>query len=216
MLGQWENWDATLLRVINREWACGALDWVMAVVCSEKLFLPLIAGAVLGLLLFGGVKGRIAVVLVALNLAVGDGLVNQGIRRAVQRPRPAEAVVGTRKVTWDDWAPKVRETRKASAKPGGRSFPSGHVINNVTALVTLAWFYRWLAPWAAGWIVLMGVARVYTGAHYFSDVVGTVWLGLAVSGGILLAAEGLRRALRTRLPAAVAGFGLLDLGRARG
>lgn len=79
--------------------------------------------------------------------------------------------------------------------PGG-SFPSGHVLN-LTAGLGFAWFLAytllpqswwrttivWLLP---VYTLLLGVARVYSGQHWLSDVVGgyllgALWLWLSVS-----------------------------------
>jgi undecaprenyl-diphosphatase len=89
------------------------------------------------------------------------------VKAAVDRPRPPEALIGT----------------------SGSSFPSGHAANSV--------LYVWLAVTivvrlrpgmaraalvvAAGIVVtaLIGLSRVYLGAHYLSDVSGGWALGAA-------------------------------------
>ena len=86
---------------------------------------------------------------------------------------------------------------------GDTSFPSGHSSMAAALAVTLAallWRTR-LRPWAVGlgalYAVLMGVARVYLGVHYPTDVLAGWALGVAWAGGVaLLLRERLREAQR--------------------
>lgn len=75
-----------------------------------------------------------------------------------------------------------------SVEPGGCgglfSFPSNHAINTAAA----AAFIQVLYP-RAGWIAwpivaLVGLARVYVGAHYVTDVLGGWMIGGAIGGGV--------------------------------
>ncbi len=71
----------------------------------------------------------------------------------------------------------------------GFSFPSGHVFGTVL-LVGAIWFVfmqvthshprRWALTVAAlSWVILMGLQRIYAGAHWASDVLGAyLWGGL--------------------------------------
>jgi undecaprenyl-diphosphatase len=94
--------------------------------------------------------------------------------RLIDRPRPDAALVGV------------------AGEVHGGSFPSGHVLTNVAIfglLVFLAyaglrpsWYRTLLMAVCAVPIVFVGVARIYAGHHWPSDVLGGYMLG-----GLLLA-----------------------------
>jgi undecaprenyl-diphosphatase len=63
----------------------------------------------------------------------------------------------------------------------GPSFPSGHVATNTIIAVFCTLFYR-----RRGWLywfvtAAVGYSRIYLGAHWPSDVVATVFLGIGES-----------------------------------
>ena len=185
---------------MNQGCAHPAWDWLFATISSAELFAPIIGVAAVAFLWFGGARGRLLVAVAALNLAIGDGLVNRGIRAVVRRPRPHETLVGTRKIGWSNGAPQVGTIRSAYGTPGGKSFPSAHMINNTSTGATVAWLYPATAIPVVAWLTLMGVARVYCGAHYPSDVLGSVWLGLACAAFNIALLEAAWRLARSRCP----------------
>ena len=108
----------------------------------------------------------------------GSGLLNRAIKMLIARPRPA--------------APDVNVFRLH----GGQSFPSGHVTFYVCyfgflffvayALLPKRSFARRLALTLTSlMIALVGLSRVYLGAHWPSDTIGayflgSLWLGLSL------------------------------------
>ena len=87
--------------------------------------------------------------------------------------------------------PTVPPVLQVTEHPGASSYPSGHTIFIVTVTVVLmvCLGYRFLPRWARpiGWAVvaiaifLNAIARIYTGAHWPSDVLG----GILIAGAWL-------------------------------
>jgi len=113
------------------------------------------------------------------------------VKELLQRPRPPGAIVDA--AVGDLW-----------------SYPSGHVVRAMALVAVLAWLAtsRWtwnrrtLLALAAGLLAgfVMGVARIATGAHWPTDVLGGLLLGTVYVLLFALAAEALeaRRAVSRR------------------
>jgi undecaprenyl-diphosphatase len=179
LLNQIQSWDLALQKLINQQWTAPWLDTLMAAISSPALFLPFLIIGFVAALLLGSFRLRIFVLLALLNLGIGDGIINQELRSLIQRNRPHERVIGTRRVEWrQDDDVRVRITEKKKKDASGNSMPSGHVLNNTSVAYTAAVLFPALRWPLALWVVLMGYARVYTGAHYPSDVLVSILLAL--------------------------------------
>lgn len=125
----------------------------------------------------GGVLGVIVVPLLVLALllalrrwwaaiyflaasVVSAGLV-QLVKNLVDRPRPEEILVAV------DFG----------------SFPSGHAANAATIAVVLGIVLRRRWVWALGalWVIGMMLSRNYLGAHWLTDTVGGLVLGVGIA-----------------------------------
>jgi membrane-associated phospholipid phosphatase len=122
--------------------------------------------------------------LLALALAVGGGaLLNLALKHSFHRQRP------------------ILENPLVTLSSYG--FPSGHtmgatVFYGVLALCVTYWIRGWSRRVAVGWaaafvIALIGASRIYLGAHYFTDVIGAIAVGLAWLAFSWTGVETLRR-----------------------
>jgi undecaprenyl-diphosphatase len=181
--------DQKLLFLINRQWTGPALDRVMALLSSFDAWVPLIVLLVALLLWRGGFHARALVVCAVVAVAINDGLISNGLKHLVSRPRPHQSIDQVRQVDLAKATPRLLAVAKparvrysASAPDlqdlAGRSFPSSHTINTTAVALLVACFYRrrgWLAFLPA---LAVGYSRVYTGSHWPSDILASFFLGL--------------------------------------
>ncbi len=181
--------EVSLFYLINTEWINPWLDWVMAIASSASLWLPLLFLLVAALAIWGGFKGRAMVACAALTLAVGDGLVTRLLKDNIGRPRPHKTLSGVRMLDLAKTKPRILALGQplriryftADENPsGGRSFPSGHAVNNFAIATIFALFLRfgWLFYFPAA---LVAYSRVYTGSHWPSDIVVSFFLGVGIA-----------------------------------
>jgi undecaprenyl-diphosphatase len=192
--------DQKLLFLINRQWTGPVLDRVMALLSSFDAWLPPMLLLIALLLWLGGFRARTFVLCAGLIVGINDGIISNSLKHLVNRPRPHQSIDGVRQV---DLAratprmlalaspPKIKLSAALDDLEGvaGRSFPSAHTINITSVALLTACFYRrrgWLA-----FLPALGVAysRVYTGSHWPSDVLASIFIGLGATLLLLCALE---------------------------
>lgn len=160
----------------SREWfykvtRLGESDWVFVLCALSLLGLYLLFRRQPPRRLAAGGRLLLDATLFVLAAVAGSGLVVQAIKHAVGRARPKyfETLGAT------DFSPFMFDA-------GHASFPSGHTAT-AFALATVVMLFRrqWAAP-AFVFAALIGISRIATSAHYFSDVIG----GAVVGAGFTL------------------------------
>ncbi len=187
--------DEKLLLLINRDWTSPTLDRVMAGASSFDAWAPLIIILVLILIIRGGFKMRAFVITAALLVGVNDGLISKSLKRLIDRPRPHQTHNDVRIVDLAKAKPrllalflpvKVKLSRSSLEDVEGRSFPSSHTMNTLAVALAGAAFFGWRAWLLFAIAALVAYSRIYTGSHWPSDVLTSLFLG-AGSSLLLLA-----------------------------
>lgn len=174
------------------------MDSFMATLSCLEVWLPLIFIIAAVAAVRGGFRTRAMLVVLALVIAVMDAGVSDTIKKIVNRPRPREAQEGVRVVDLQPGAPRFLSVSKpadvhlsqAPEEPAtGHSFPSGHTINTFSVATVLTLFYKKRGLWCFIPAALVGYSRIYTGAHWPSDVLVSAFLGVGTTLLLVIALE---------------------------
>ena len=166
------------------------MDRVMALLSSWDVWLPIAALLLVFLLVRGGFQARAFVVTVGLIVGINDGVVSNSLKHLINRPRPHQSLDGVRVVDLAKARPrilavfrpvKVKLSHPTLTAVEGRSCPSSHTINIFSVALVAVCFFGRRAAWTFLIAALVAYSRIYVGAHWPSDVLVSIPLGLGAS-----------------------------------
>ena len=175
------RWDIALFNLINNGTHNRLFDVVMPFLTDIDNWRIPLAVIWVGLLIFGGKKGRLVALLAGVCLALTDQLSSSLLKPYFARIRPCNALENVRLL--------VNCTRAFS-------FPSSHATNIFAQAALFSYTYRKLTPVLIPLAVLVAYSRVYVGVHFPFDVLFGALLGIACTAVVLLSKGQVVRAVR--------------------
>jgi undecaprenyl-diphosphatase len=169
--------DEGLFRLLNVEFIHPLLDIFMPWVTEPKNFYLFFVVTSLGLIIWGGSKGRKALVLVLIAILISDQS-TMLLKEQLQRIRPCNAVDNARLL--------IGCTQSFS-------LPSAHAANIFSAAAILSFTYKKTVPFFLLIAFLVAYSRIYVGVHYPLDVLAGSFLGLISAAVILLIEKEMHR-----------------------
>ncbi|MBM3834792.1 MAG: phosphatase PAP2 family protein [Verrucomicrobia bacterium] len=161
--------DFALFRFINLALQNSLLDWLFPFLSWNPFFIPTAFIIGIGLIWKGGTRGRVFLLLVVVVMALGDGMICNSIKHAIDRGRPFEVMPDAR----------VLVGRGSSA-----SMPSSHAANWFAATTIAYLFYRRTVWFMLPISIIVGVARIYVGVHFPGDVLAGAVFGTFYAAAI--------------------------------
>jgi undecaprenyl-diphosphatase len=162
--------DIRLFHWVNPAMNNRVLDVFMPFCSGNAYFVPALVLICLGLILRGGVRGRICVLMLIFVVGLGDGMICNTLKHLISRPRPF----------WDiadvHMPPGIGRT-------GSGSMPSSHAANWFAGTMVVFIYYRKSLRIMLPAALLVSFSRIYNGVHYPSDVVAGAILGAGYAAG---------------------------------
>ncbi|HVK60517.1 MAG TPA: phosphatase PAP2 family protein [Bdellovibrionales bacterium] len=170
MIAELVQWDHTVFRHINHDWANAAFDAFFPAI-TDLHRNPIFLACMVPLLALWVWKQRgLAVkwiLLLALSIGLADAASYRVIKAQAQRARPAEAGL---------------EVDLRTNKHSGTSFPSNHAANIFAGATVLTFaFPGWWPVLFYAIAASVGYSRIYVGVHFPLDVIAGALLGICIA-----------------------------------
>lgn len=157
--------DKAIFYFLNHKIANPIFDVLMPFVTKDMNLRIFIVLLWLGLVIFGGKKGRMIAFLLIPVIAIGDQLSSHIIKPLVGRIRPCH---------------ELDNVRLLVGCGSGLSFPSSHAVNSFAVATLISRFYKKYALFLFLLAFLISFSRIYVGVHYPFDVFAGMTLGTIV------------------------------------
>ena len=165
--------DKSLFLAINGSSGAPWLDQIMLVLSAHLTWLVVAVVAIAFAVVRRSRRGLVVCLLVAIAIALSDLFAFQVLKPYFARLRPCHML-----------ADLVRLVQSGCG--GDFGFPSNHAANAMAAATVLVLAGRRSYPWTWSLLLLaglIGLSRIYLGAHYPGDVLAGFLLGAAIGWG---------------------------------
>lgn len=167
MMAQFLDIDTALFAYLNTQLTHPVLDSVMPFITHQENWYPVLGGLWLGLIIWGGRKGRMAAVALVIAIALTDQISCSLIKPLVGRLRPCNAL-------------SPEQCRLLVGRSSAMSFPSAHAANSFAMATVASWRLNRFAPLLFLFAAAVAYSRIYVGVHYPVDTIAGAILGALI------------------------------------
>ena len=165
MLNSIQKLDHILFLLLNRDVANPVLDVIMPFITDRNNWIIPVIVIWLGLMIFGGKKGRIAGLSIILLVSLSDQLAASVIKPLIHRIRPCHP---------DHF---IQGGRFLIGMKKSMSFPSNHAANMGAMATYFSVKYPKLRWSVIVFALIISYSRIYVGVHFLTDILAGLLLG---------------------------------------